>query len=113
MQKLFVTVVFALLVAACGGDAEPASAPTTSPQPEATASAPSSTADDTSAATSEAPSDSAAPNQPAATSEPSETSEPSFDGPPAPDFELVLSDGSTFRLSGEEKPVYMIFWAEW
>lgn len=29
------------------------------------------------------------------------------------DFELALSDGSTFRLSDEEKPVYLVFWAEW
>jgi len=29
------------------------------------------------------------------------------------DFELLLSDGSTFRLSDEEKPVYLVFWAEW
>ena len=36
---------------------------------------------------------------------------PSFDGPPAPDFELALSDGSTFALSAEQKPVYIVFWA--
>lgn len=35
------------------------------------------------------------------------------DGPPAPDFELTLSDGSTFVLAAAEKPVYMVFWAEW
>ncbi|MDX2344610.1 MAG: hypothetical protein QNL12_13190 [Acidimicrobiia bacterium] len=33
----------------------------------------------------------------------------SFDGPPAPDFELALSDGSTFALSAEQKPVYIVF----
>jgi hypothetical protein len=38
---------------------------------------------------------------------------PAFDGPPAPDFELALADGSTFRLSDEQKPVYLVFWAEW
>jgi hypothetical protein len=31
----------------------------------------------------------------------------------APDFELALADGGTFRLSAESKPVYLIFWAEW
>lgn len=35
------------------------------------------------------------------------------DGPVAPDFSLVLSDGSTFTLSEGSKPVYMVFWAEW
>ncbi len=34
-------------------------------------------------------------------------------GPAAPDFELTLGDGSTFRLSDEQKPVYLVFWAEW
>ena len=31
----------------------------------------------------------------------------------APDFELALADGGTFRLSAESRPVYLIFWAEW
>jgi hypothetical protein len=108
MQKLLVSVVLALLAVACGGDAEPASSATASPQADKTENATSGTAGNTTAETSEAPSaETTAPTQPAA------TSEPSFDGPPAPDFELALSDGSSFRLSGEEKPIYMVFWAEW
>lgn len=50
------------------------------------------------------------------TSEPATSNAPaesSFDGPPAPDFELALSDGSVFKLSDEQKPIYVIFWAEW
>ncbi|GMQ86597.1 MAG: hypothetical protein BMS9Abin07_2182 [Acidimicrobiia bacterium] len=35
------------------------------------------------------------------------------DGPPAPDFTLALDGGGSFTLSAEEKPVYMVFWAEW
>jgi cytochrome oxidase Cu insertion factor (SCO1/SenC/PrrC family) len=35
------------------------------------------------------------------------------DGPAAADFTLALGDGSTFTLSEEQKPVYLIFWAEW
>jgi hypothetical protein len=35
------------------------------------------------------------------------------DGPPAPDFSLALADGTDFTLSAEQKPVYMVFWAEW
>lgn len=31
----------------------------------------------------------------------------------APDFTLTLADGGVFRLSDEQRPVYMIFWAEW
>lgn len=38
---------------------------------------------------------------------------PAVDGPPAPDFTIALADGSSFTLSAEEKPVYMVFWAEW
>lgn len=35
------------------------------------------------------------------------------DGPPAADFELALVGGGTFSPSAEEKPVYLVFWAEW
>ncbi len=42
-----------------------------------------------------------------------EPSPSGVDGPAAPDFSLVLSDGSTFTLSEGSKPVYMVFWAEW
>jgi len=39
--------------------------------------------------------------------------EPLIDGPAAPDFSLTLASGEAFSLSGEQRPVYMIFWAEW
>jgi hypothetical protein len=32
---------------------------------------------------------------------------------PAPDFTLELGDGGTYTLSEGEKPVYLVFWAEW
>jgi hypothetical protein len=35
------------------------------------------------------------------------------DGPAAPDFTLDLGEGGEFSLSREQKPVYMVFWAEW
>jgi len=31
----------------------------------------------------------------------------------APDFELALGDGGSFQLSDTQKPVYLVFWAEW
>ena len=34
-------------------------------------------------------------------------------GEAAPDFTLALGDGSTFTLSETDKPVYLVFWAEW
>jgi hypothetical protein len=38
---------------------------------------------------------------------------PQVEGPAAPDFVLALADGSSFSLSDEQKPVYLVFWAEW
>ncbi|MGA7228034.1 MAG: hypothetical protein WBZ40_10255 [Acidimicrobiia bacterium] len=32
---------------------------------------------------------------------------------PAPDFTLELGDGGAYSLSEGEKPVYLVFWAEW
>jgi hypothetical protein len=33
--------------------------------------------------------------------------------PPAPDFTLGLGGGGSYTLSKGEKPVYLVFWAEW
>jgi hypothetical protein len=113
MRKLIVSVSVALAAAACGGSTQPASTATESiaaPQTtEATSSQPTTTVEPSATTADPAPeggeeSDAAETAEPAA---------PSFDGPPAPDFELELSDGSTFRLSDEQKPVYIVFWAEW
>lgn len=30
-----------------------------------------------------------------------------------PDFTLELGDGGTYTLSEGDKPVYLVFWAEW
>jgi hypothetical protein len=46
------------------------------------------------------------------TTAPPDTAVP-IDGPPAPDFRLALGDGGEFTLSAEQKPVYLVFWAEW
>ena len=52
----------------------------------------------------------AAPEAAAAVSDPGPSG---VEGPVAPDFSLVLGDGTTFTLSEEAKPVYLVFWAEW
>jgi hypothetical protein len=31
----------------------------------------------------------------------------------APDFTLELGDGGSYTLSERDKPVYLVFWAEW
>ena len=38
---------------------------------------------------------------------------PDPDRPMAPDVSLELADGSTFVLSEEARPVFLVFWAEW
>ena len=108
MRKLYIALALALIVAACGGtDSE--SAPVAANETEAPAET-------------QAPSEAEAPSEttgdqgsddsePPATEAPAAT--PSFDGPPAPDFMVTLGDGSSFSLSGEQKPVYVVFWAEW
>jgi hypothetical protein len=106
MRKLFLPVVLALVAAACGGNAEPTSSPATTTESATAETAPSTTIPTSTEVGGEAPGDAAAGDT-------TEAGGSSFDGPSAPDFELLLNDGSTFRLSDEEKPVYMVFWAEW
>lgn len=33
--------------------------------------------------------------------------------PDAPDFVFTLGDGTDYHLGSDNKPVYLIFWAEW
>ena len=35
------------------------------------------------------------------------------EGPEAPDFTTILASGEPYTLSEADKPVYLIFWAEW
>lgn len=97
-------VVSLMLVAtACGGSGADNAAPTTAP---AGSAGPSST---------EAPGSNEAPGttQAAATDSTAATEPPRTEGPEAPDFTTILADGSTFSLSEHDKPVYLVFWAEW
>ena len=47
------------------------------------------------------------------TDTPEGTTGTTSDRPLAPDFTLELGDGDSFTLSEGEKPVYLVFWAEW
>lgn len=55
---------------------------------------------------------STAPGPATSDSEPGTTTTRS-DRPIAPDFTLELGEGGTYTLSEGEKPVYLVFWAEW
>jgi hypothetical protein len=95
MRRTAAALTLALL-AACGGapTATTGEATTTSlTEPAATSSTLATTSGQTTVPT-EAP-----PTTPA--------------GDPAPDFSLELGDGSTFVLSAEQRPLFMVFWAEW
>ncbi len=50
---------------------------------------------------------------PGTTETPETTEGTTSDRPLAPDFTLALGDGGSFTLSEGEKPVYLVFWAEW
>lgn len=100
-------LVLALLVAGCGGsdsteteqaasteaDSPAVVVPTTGETAETVAPIPES----------EPPTESSA----------SPTEAPPVDGPEAPNFEMSLADGTAFSLTDEQKPVYLVFWAEW
>ncbi len=103
MRTRLLAISLLLLAAACGGtdttgSSAPAatvasSAPQTAGSPDST-SAPDST---------ENPSATAAPTTEALRAE----------GPAAPSFVTTLSDGSQFDMGAHDKPVYLVFWAEW
>jgi hypothetical protein len=107
MRRGLIALVFALLVSACGGtdnsSTESAAAPAAVPETSAAA-----TGGDTESSSEPSAAPTEAPEQSLGLEE-----TPSFDGPPAPDFELELADGTVFALADEAKPVYMVFWAEW
>jgi hypothetical protein len=55
----------------------------------------------------------AVPDTTESTETPEGTTGTTSDRPLAPDFTLELGDGGSFTLSEGEKPVYLVFWAEW
>lgn len=98
-MRRVVSIIAVLLVAACSGAGPDATPGETSPTTGATVpdtAAPGTTPE-------EGPTTSPAPIP--------TTVPPS--GPLAPDFSLSLGDGTTFVLSEEARPVFLVFWAEW
>ena len=103
MRRLaLLCVLIALLASACSGGST--SGTTTLPATTTTVGAAATTAPTGPTATTAG---GAATTTAAATS----TTEPP--GVPAPDFTLALGYGGAFTLSAEERPVLLVFWAEW
>jgi len=112
MRSVVLTVsAFALVVAACGTtgvDGSESAAPAASPPTLAARSAPPTTFAATGGGE-------ALGEGPVSAGESTTTAPPVIvEGPPAPDYTLALGvGGGEFTLSEEQKPVYMVFWAEW
>ena len=106
-QRLSALLIgFALVAAACGGGAtDTATSTESSSTAGAGGSAPTTAVPsiEPETATTIEQTDESAPERPA----------PDPNREIAPDFDLLLSDGSTFVLSEETRPVFMVFWAEW
>ncbi len=107
MRRLL--VVLALVATACGGvDVSQSVSPS---EPVVDGST-----DSTSAAEEGTDSTSAADEGTDSTSSADEATDEagdSTDNNPAPEFVLALGEGGEFSPSSEDKPIYMVFWAEW
>jgi hypothetical protein len=57
--------------------------------------------------------DTSSPDDGSTTSTPPGQTTTTSDREIAPDFTLELGDGGEYTLSEGEKPVYLVFWAEW
>lgn len=101
LRSLTLIAAAAVFAAGCATGTQTEAAPETVPSSTVPTTAAPVTTDDAEAATTPDPT--------------TTTAAPAIivDGPPAPDFTLALETGGEFTLSAEEKPVYMVFWAEW
>lgn len=102
--------MLALVATACGGATSVANDPTvaqSTPTTSVGVGEQSASEDPTSAAAT--PNTASTSNTAAA----SDTTREKPDGRPAPDFVLALGEGGEFSPSSEDKPIYMVFWAEW
>ena len=107
MGKLL--VVLALVAAACGGSTTTSATSETSLSTSEPATAVASSPPEESVNEAQAEADAIVETAPAAR----QTSRTKPEGRDAPEFTLALGQGGEFTLSGEAKPVYMVFWAEW
>lgn len=97
--RLVLAAVMALVASAC---ASPEPAPATPSGPVSTTT-PVATTDSQAITTQPASDEDTATTRPA----------PNPDRDLAPDFSLILSDGTEYQLANEVRPVYLVFWAEW
>jgi len=105
-KKISILLIGVFVLAACGSGVDESTATTSQGAEPATQT------------TEAAGSTAAVDSQPEATtvtsSDESQSDQGSgVTGEAAPDFTLALGDGSTFTLSETDKPVYLVFWAEW
>ena len=112
--RLVALVGAALLTAACGTAAgtTPVDAPATSSATEA--SNPPATQAQVEQSTTDSTQATAAPTSSIAAAEQSEAEPPvQAVGPAIPGMTLALDDGSSIDLASAERPVMLVFWAEW
>jgi hypothetical protein len=104
-------VVLALTATACGSVTVSPGIPAVGDEPNATSNATES-GDDTNS-TSDVTESGDDTNSTSDVTESGDDTSQSSDGRPAPDFVLALGEGGEFSPSSEDKPIYMVFWAEW
>jgi len=98
MRYRVLAVSLMLVAAACGGSGATV----------ATTGTPSTTSASTGPATTSAPGSTENPGTTTAT-----TQALRAEGLVAPSFVTTLSDGSQFNMGEHDRPVYLVFWAEW
>ena len=108
MKRIALLLAVVFVAAACSEAVE-----TQQPAVDSTqaATVPEAVTDDEPTATRDSMGDAGASLVPNETIAPKASDTP--EGLDAPDFTLALGDGSSFTLSEESQPVYMIFWADW
>jgi ABC-type glycerol-3-phosphate transport system substrate-binding protein len=106
-RRVSIVAVLALILAACGGGEGDAI-------PEVVTTAPANaTTPDSAAPAANTPEDGSVTTTTTGGANSGERPAPNPDRQIAPDFTLNLGSGSTFVLSEETRPVFMVFWAEW